>query len=190
MKLDPTTQRFVLQWGELGASWGINRTVAQIHALLYLSPEPLHAEQIAEVLSVARSNVSGSLKQLQGWGLVKRVHQLGDRRDHFEALEDVWEMARVIAEERKRREIDPTLAAVRSCVETAGASGPREAFVRERLSRLLELMESLSGLCDRLSRVPTPLLKGSIRGGDALLKRLGLDRARSTSRREAGREPS
>src|SRR5262249_61032321 len=116
MKLKDTTQRFVLQWGELGSSWGINRTVAQIHALLFLSPEPLHAEQIAETLSVARSNVSASLKELQGWGIVKRVHRLGDRRDHFEALGGVWEMARVLAGERKRPEVDPTLAAGRPCV--------------------------------------------------------------------------
>src|SRR5262249_60280611 len=140
MKLKDTTQRFVLQWGELGSSWGINRTVAQIHALLFLSPEPLHAEQIAETLSVARSNVSSSLKELQGWGIVKRVHRLGDRRDHFEALADVWGMARVIAEGRKRREIDPTLAAGRSCVRAASPSGENDAFVRDPLSPLLAVM--------------------------------------------------
>jgi DNA-binding transcriptional regulator GbsR (MarR family) len=191
MKLTAATQRFVLQWGELGSSWGINRTVAQIHALLYLSPEPLNAEEIAETLSVARSNVSSSLKELQGWGIVKRVHRLGDRRDHFEALADVWEMARVIAEERKRRELDPTLAAVRSCVEAASQGGEKEAFVRDRLTHLLEFMESLSGLCDRLNRVPTPLLKGSLRGGDALLKRLGLGRgARAAERSADERKPS
>jgi DNA-binding transcriptional regulator GbsR (MarR family) len=190
MKITETTQRFVLQWGELGSSWGINRTVAQIHALLFLSPEPLNAEQIAETLSVARSNVSASLKELQGWGIVKRVHRLGDRRDHFEALADVWEMARVIAEERKRREIDPTLAAVRACVESAGEGGDKDAFVRDRLTHLLEFMESVSGLCDRLNRVPTPLLKGSLRGGDALLRRLGLSKGGRASERTDERRPS
>src|SRR5262249_20089810 len=181
MKLKDTTQRFVLQWGELGSSWGINRTVAQIHALLFLSPEPLHAEQIAETLSVARSNVSASLKELQGWGIVKRVHRLGDRRDHFEALGDVWEMARVIAEEPTRRESGPTLAAVRAGAESAG--GDNDVFVRDRLTHLLEFMEAISGLCDRLNRVPTPLLKGSLRGGDALLKRLGFARRTRASER-------
>jgi len=189
MKISPSTQQFVLQWGELGSSWGINRTVAQIHALLYLSAEPLHAEQIAETLSVARSNVSASLKELQGWGIVKRVHRLGDRRDHFEALADAWEMARVIAEERKRREIDPTLTAVRVCLDAAGSE--KDEFVRDRLARLLELMESLSSLSDRLNRVPTPLLRGSLRGGDALLKRLGLaGRAKSPERSGDPRKPS
>jgi len=190
MKISDTTQRFVLQWGELGSSWGINRTVAQIHALLFLSPEPLNAEQIAETLSVARSNVSASLKELQGWGIVKRVHRLGDRRDHFEALGDVWEMARVIAEERKRREIDPTLAAVRACVEASGEGGDKDPFVRDRLTHLLEFMEAVSGLCDRLNRVPTPLLKGTLRGGDALLKRLGLSKRGRGSERLDDRKPS
>lgn len=190
MKINSVTQRFVLQWGELGSSWGINRTVAQIHALLFLSPEPLNAEQIAETLSVARSNVSASLKELQGWGIVKRVHRLGDRRDHFEALSDVWEMARVIAEERKRREIDPTLAAVRSCVAAAGEGGEKDSFVRDRLTHLLEFMEAVTGLCDRLNRVPTPLLKGSLRGGDALLKRLGLGARGRGPEKPAERKPS
>jgi len=94
----PIQQKFVLHWGEMGTRWGINRTVAQIHALLYISPKPLHAEQIAETLRVARSNVSSSLKELQGWGIVKRVHVIGDKRDHFETMKDEWEMFRVVLE--------------------------------------------------------------------------------------------
>src|SRR2546427_11177279 len=112
MKLSPVQQKFVLHWGEMGTRWGINRTVAQIHALLYLSEKPLNAEQIAETLNVARSNVSTSLKDLQGWGIVKLVHILGDNRDHFEPMKDVWEMFRVVLDERRRREIDPTLQLV------------------------------------------------------------------------------
>ena len=108
-QLSPVQQKFILHWGEMGTRWGINRTVAQIHALLFLSPQPLNAEQIAETLAVARSNVSTSLKELQGWGIVKLVHVLGDKRDHFESMKDVWEMFRVVLDERKRREIDPTL---------------------------------------------------------------------------------
>src|SRR6204780_4964074 len=102
--LNPIAEKFVLHWGEMGARWGINRTVAQIHALLYLSPRPMHAEEIAATLSVARSNVSNSLRELQGWGIVRVAHVLGDRRDHFESLKDVWEIFRIVAEERKRRE--------------------------------------------------------------------------------------
>jgi len=103
-QLSNAERRFILHWGEMGTKWGINRTVAQVHALLYLSPEPLNAEQIQAVLEVARSNVSTSLKELQGWGIVRLVHLPGDRRDHFESLKDVWEMFRIVVEERKRRE--------------------------------------------------------------------------------------
>src|SRR5438067_9937927 len=109
MELTPVAQRFILHWGEMGSRWGINRTVAQIHALLFLSPRPLNAEEIAETLGVARSNVSNSLKELQNWGIVRVTHVMGDRRDHFESMKDVWEMFRVILDERKKRESDPTL---------------------------------------------------------------------------------
>src|SRR5882757_10849315 len=102
MTLTPIQERFILHWGEMGARWGINRTVAQIHALLYLSPKPLNAEEITETLCVARSNVSNSLRELQGWGIVKLGHVVGDRRDHFESLKDVWEMFPIIVDERKK----------------------------------------------------------------------------------------
>src|SRR5215207_3916088 len=120
--LTPIQQKFILHWGEMGAKWGINRTVAQIHALLFLSARPLNAEEIAGTLGVARSNVSNSLRELQGWGIVKVTHILGDRRDHFESMKDVWEMFRIILEERKRREIDPTLEVLRQCVAESKAS--------------------------------------------------------------------
>src|SRR6201987_1828861 len=115
-KLSPIQQNFILHWGEMGTRWGINRTVAQIHALLFLSPKPLNAEEIAQTLSVARSNVSTSLKELQGWGIVKLVHVLGDKRDHFESMKDAWEMFRMVLDERKKREIDPTLNMLRTCI--------------------------------------------------------------------------
>src|SRR3954463_11949546 len=105
--LTPITTRFILHWGEMGTRWGINRTVAQIHALLFVSPKPMHAEEIAQTLGVARSNVSTSLKELQSWGIVRVAHVMGDRRDHFESMKDVWEMFRVITDERKKRETDP-----------------------------------------------------------------------------------
>src|SRR6478609_7268499 len=117
--LNPVQQKFILHWGEMGTRWGINRTVAQIHALLYISPKPLNADDIVQTLSVARSNVSNSLKELQSWGIVKLVHVMGDKRDHFESMRDVWEMFRVVLDERKKREIDPTLAILRDCIVEA-----------------------------------------------------------------------
>src|SRR5215510_5696967 len=110
-------KQYILHWGEMGTKWGVNRTTAQIHALLYLSPKPLPAEEIARTLGVARSNVSNALRELQGWGIVRVAHVLGDRRDHFESRKDVWEMFQTILAERKRREVDPTLALLRECVE-------------------------------------------------------------------------
>src|SRR5260370_1611867 len=105
--LSPVAQKFILHWGEMGTRWGINRTVAQVHALLFLSPVPMPADEISTTLAVARSNVSTCLRELQGWGIVRVVHVLGDRRDHFDSLKDVWEIFRIVSEERKRREIDP-----------------------------------------------------------------------------------
>jgi len=116
MELTEIQKKYVLHWGEMGMKWGINRTVAQIHALIYVSPNPLNAEEITETLAVARSNVSNSLKELQGWGIVRVVHVLGDRRDHFETITDVWELFRIIGNERKRREYDPTIAFLKDCV--------------------------------------------------------------------------
>src|SRR5205814_7601433 len=112
MALSAVEQKFVLHWGEMGTRWGINRTVAQVHALLYLSAKPLHAEEIANTLAAARSNVSTSLRELQGWGIVRVVHVLGDRRDHFESIKNVWEIFRIVSEEGKRREIGTTLYVV------------------------------------------------------------------------------
>src|SRR5215469_10434546 len=130
--LGPVRQKFILHWGEMGARWGINRTVAQIHALLYISDRPLHAEEIAETLGVARSNVSTSLKELQGWGIVRMVHVLNDKRDHFESLKDVWEMFRTVLDERKRREIDPTLAMLRECITEIGTQKDKDPHTKER----------------------------------------------------------
>src|SRR5262245_39134049 len=118
-KLSSVQQKFILHWGEMGTRWGINRTVAQVHALLFISPKPLHAEHIQEALAVARSNVSTSLRELPSWGIIRMVHVLGDKRDHFESMKDVWEMFRVVLDERKRREIDPTLAMLRECITEA-----------------------------------------------------------------------
>ena len=157
--LTPTQRKFILHWGEMGTRWGINRTVAQIHSLLYLSAKPLHAEEIAETLGVARSNVSNSLRELQGWGIVRVTHQLGDRRDHFEAMTDVWEMFRIIVEQRKRREIDPALEMLRECIaDLKGASG--DAYTRERVAAMLEFMTTMTGLYDEVKTLSPNTLKG------------------------------
>src|SRR3989449_6652299 len=131
--LTPVAQKFILHWGEMGTRWGINRTVAQVHALLFVSPKPLYAEEIANTLAVARSNVSTSLRELQGWGIVRVAHVLGDRRDHFESVKDVWEIFRIILEERKRREVDPTLNVLRDCVATVEKARPVDAEAKQRL---------------------------------------------------------
>ncbi len=159
-KLLPVAEKFILHWGEMGTRWGINRTVAQTHALLYLSRKPLHAEDIAGTLSVARSNVSTSLRELQSWGIVRVTHVLGDRRDHFESMSDVWEMFRVIIEERKRRETDPTLAMLRSSIEELEAAPKVDAHVKRRLVAMLEFFESMTSLYEEVRRIPPPAIRG------------------------------
>ena len=163
MPLTPVEQRFVLHWGEMGTRWGINRTVAQVHALLYVSPRALHAEEIANTLSVARSNVSTSLRELQSWGIVHVVHVLGDRRDHFESLKDVWEMFRIVAEQRKRREIDPTLRILQECVGELEKAGSDAKYTRERLEEMLGFLSATTGLFEELIQMPTAALKGITR---------------------------
>src|SRR5438105_9516884 len=142
MSLSSIEQRFILHWGEMGTRWGINRTVAQVHALLYISPRALHAEEIASTLAVARSNVSTSLRELQGWGIVRLVHVLGDRRDHFESMKDVWEMFRIVLDERKRREIDPTLHMLRDCIVEAEKANGSDSYTRQRLADLVGFFET------------------------------------------------
>jgi DNA-binding transcriptional regulator GbsR (MarR family) len=163
MTLPKTSERFILHWGEMGTRWGVNRTVAQIHALLFLSPKPLQAEEIAEALSVARSNVSTSIRELQSWGLVRVVHVLGDRRDHFETQTDIWEMFRIIFEERKRREIDPTLAFLREASE-APARTKDELYARERITGMRTFFEDVESVHNDLQANPKALKAVQLRG--------------------------
>src|SRR5262245_8972650 len=142
--LGPVQQKFILHCGEMGTRWGINRTVAQIHALLFLSKEPLNADDLVEALGVARSNVSTSLKELQSWGIVKRVHVLGDKRDHFESMHDVLEMFRVILNERKKREIDPTVSLLRSCVAEAEKDKATDEYTEQKLRELADFFDGAS----------------------------------------------
>jgi DNA-binding transcriptional regulator GbsR (MarR family) len=172
-RLTPIQQKFILHWGEMGARWGINRTVAQIHALLYLSERPLNAEDIATRLDVARSNVSNSLRELQGWGIVKVTHILGDRRDHFESMKDVWEMFRIIVDERKKREADPVLTMLREAVADAKKPGAADAYTRERLAEMLQFFELMTGWTEQTRKLPTPSLVRMVRMGDKVAKMLG-----------------
>ena len=157
--LGPAAKRFVVHWGEMGSRWGVNRTVAQIHALLYISPRPLNAEEIAQTLSVARSNVSTSLRELDRWGIVKLSHVLGDRRDYFESLQDTWEMTRLILEERKRREIDPTLPVLEACLEECEKSKPVDPHVSERLRNMVGLFHTMDAWYRDIMSLPSAELK-------------------------------
>lgn len=168
MKLTPLTRKFVLHWGEMGTRWGINRTVAQVHALLFISPKPLQAEEIVATLSVARSNVSTSLKELQNWGLVKVVHVLGDRRDHFETHKDVWALFQIILQERKRREVDPTVALLRAAVADTKSGGKADHYAREQLAKMLEFFESATTCYEGVGKLsPSALRKLVKMGGKA-----------------------
>ncbi len=172
--LTSVQQKFVLHWGEMGTRWGINRTVAQIHALLYLAPAPLHAEEIAETLAVARSNVSTSLKELQGWGIIRLVHVMGDKRDHFESMKDVWEMFRVVLDERKKREVDPMLTVLRDCVIDAEKERKNDPHTEEKLRELLEFFETTTGWYQQMRSLPTSTLTRFMKLGEKARKALGL----------------
>lgn len=161
--LTPVAKKFIVHWGELGTRWGINRTVAQVHALLYLSQKPLDVQTICETLGVARSNASNSLRELQGWGVVRAVHVLGDRREHYEAIADVWQMLSILAEARKRREIDPTLVILRECAAEARAQDRvGDKFVESRIRAMLELFETLSPLVDEFAALPSAAVRSIV----------------------------
>lgn len=159
MELTPIAKRFILHWGEMGSRWGVNRTVAQVHALLYIAAKPLNAEEIAETLGVARSNVSNSLKELQAWKLVRVLHEMGDRRDYFETSTDVWELFRLIVEGRRQREIDPTIAVLRECLGSPDLESEDEG-VQRRVRETLEFIEVLTTWSDEMLRLkPETLMK-------------------------------
>jgi DNA-binding transcriptional regulator GbsR (MarR family) len=172
--LAPVNQKFILHWGEMGTRWGINRTVAQIHALLFLSDKPLPADEIAQTLGIARSNTSTSLRELQNWGIVRIVHVIGDRRDHFESMKDVFAMFRVIARERKKREIEPTLRILRDCIEEAGKPKAAAPHTREQLTELLNFFEIATNAYEKMEKLPTPAILKVAKLGDKALKLLGI----------------
>lgn len=158
MQMTPAIEKYVLHWGEMGTRWGTNRTVAQIQALLYLSPEPLRADQIVDLLSVARSNVSTSIRELQSYGLVRMTHVLGDRRDYFESLHDVWELFRVIIQQRKERELNPTLAMLRQCADDVDAESQTDPVTKQRIRNMLGFVELTSDWYEQMHDVSSTTL--------------------------------
>jgi len=165
-------ERFVAQWGDMGGQWGVNRSIGQIHALLYLSERPLTAEEIAEALGMARSNVSTSIRELLAWNLIRRVPMIGDRRDQFEAETDLWEIARRIASGRKEREIDPAVAALKACVAAAESDPKTSAIARKRLADMLEFTAGMAGWYDQMEAIPKSKLATLFRLGNRILKLL------------------
>ncbi|MEM7221088.1 MAG: MarR family transcriptional regulator [Pseudomonadota bacterium] len=171
--LPEPVERFILQWGDLGSIWGVNRTIAQIHALLYVADKPLNAEDIAATLNVARSNVSNSLKELQGWNLIRRVPIKGDRRDHFEAETDLWEVALRIAAGRKAREIDPIHDVLSECAQQARADDGVSPIARERLAQMDKFVAELSGWYSEMLTLPRGNIASLVKLGARVARALG-----------------
>ena len=169
MELTPIAQKFIVHWGEMGEKWGINRTIAQIHGLLYLSPEPLNAEEICETLSLARSTVSVGLRELESGGFIRVVHVLGDRTDRFEVKGDVYEMFRFIIDYRKRREVDPTLQMLRESMSELEASGV-DVHTKEKMGEMLSLFETSDSLYHQIQKVPTKTIVRIAKMGDVVSK--------------------
>ncbi len=177
MKLSHMQLKFILHWGEMGHRWGINRAIAQIHALIYLSEQPLCAEAISETLSVARSSVSTSIRELQAWGVIKVAHVLGDRRDHFEAETDVWQLFKLILDERKKREIDPTIVTLRECLagDPRDGDGDDPAYSRQRIADMLDFFETTSGWYQTMGKLPRKAVVRLVKMGDKSSRSKALD---------------
>jgi DNA-binding transcriptional regulator GbsR (MarR family) len=171
MNLAPLTQRFVLHFGEMGSRWGINRTVGQIYALLYVSPKALNADEIGEALAFSRSNVSMGLKELQSWNLVRLQHLPNDRREYFQAPEDVWAIFRTLAEERRKREIDPTLSMLREALMEEGVTGD-DVHAQARMRQMHELIELMTGWLADVQKMDSATLASLMKMGAKVAKLL------------------
>jgi DNA-binding transcriptional regulator GbsR (MarR family) len=169
MELSTVARKFVVHWGEMGTAWGVNRTVSQIHALLFFHGRPLHAEEIADTLTVARSNVSTSLKELLNWNLIRTTQVLGDRRDYYETSLDVWELFRTVVRERKEREFDPTVRMLQGLVKEQGFEA-ESADAQDRVRETLRLMESLGLWADEMLRLSPTTLEKVLRMGASVQK--------------------
>ncbi len=174
LDLTPPAEKLIVPWGEMGSRWGVNRTVAQIHALLYLAPRPLHAAEIADTLAVARSNVSNSLRDLQAWGIVKVAHVLGDRRDYFQTVSDIWELSHILLEARWRREIEPTVSGLATCLAESESG---DAHTHDRLRELHTFFRTMESWYEQLRGLaPRQMKRVALMGGKAARKLLLLGR--------------
>jgi DNA-binding transcriptional regulator GbsR (MarR family) len=189
--LPPAVARFVLHWGDMGTQWGVNRTIAQIHALLYITERPLNAEELASILGVARSNVSNSLKELLNWRIIVRVPVAGDRRDHFTAETDVWEMARRIGTVRKEREFDPAIHALSESLKLAETDSQVSEVQKQRLRAMHDFTTSLDHWHSQILRIPSGVLARLVKLGDKVVGMLGLfpDKARHADSRNEEQAP-
>jgi DNA-binding transcriptional regulator GbsR (MarR family) len=181
-KLPPAVEQFVLRWGDMGGQWGVNRSVAQIQALLYLSDRPMTAEQIAETLGMARSNVSNSIRELLSWKLIRRVPVLGDRRDHYEAEADLWQIMTRIAQGRKEREIDPAVAALRHVLETADGDRQISPMARARLREMQSFLATLDNWFSQMVAVPPATVMALMKLGSRVVNLVKLGRGGSTKK--------
>ena len=173
MPLSPVIEKIVLHWGEMGARWGVNRSVAQIHALLWVSGRAMTAEEISETLGIARSNTSTSLDELQAYKLVTLIHVIGDRRNYYEVKGDTWDIVQAIVDERKKREIDPTLVVLREAQALAASDGSTPPDVRARVEEMLGFIERMTGWYEQMRRVPRPTLQRLIKLGAGVVRFIG-----------------
>jgi DNA-binding transcriptional regulator GbsR (MarR family) len=179
MVISDSMKAFILHWGEMGPRWGVNRTVAQVHALLYLSTEALTAEEIASTLSVARSNVSNSLRELENWNLVRSAPRMGDRREHFETSHDVWELFLTVIEQRVEREILPTLAMLKQCAADAAKERPARPEVSARIATMQVFLADIYGWYVQMKALPQSTLRGVIRVGSGITRLLPSGRTKA-----------
>lgn len=176
--LPPAIEQFVLRWGDMGGQWGVNRSVAQIHALLYVAERPLTAEDIADTLGMARSNVSNSMRELLAWKLIRRVPVMGDRRDHYEAETDLWQMVSRIAQGRKEREIDPAIVALRHVLDAADGDPRVGAAARARLGELQDFVATVDRWYNQMLGVPPAKIMALMKLGSKVVNLLGMGRGR------------
>ena len=178
--LPVAVEQFILHWGDMGSQWGVNRSVAQIHALLYLSEKPMRADQIADILEIARSNVSNSIKELLSWKLIERVPIAGDRRDHFQAETDLWQLVTRIAEGRKAREIDPAKAVLHNCISQAEGDKRVSPTALKRLKAMLDFVETVDRWYGQMLRLPKSTIMTLMKMGGKVAGLLGRSGSRPT----------
>ena len=173
MELTPAIKRYINHWGEMGIRWGTNRTVAQVQALLYLAPKPLSSEEIAILLSVAQSHVSTSLRELQNYGVVTMTHLAGDRNDYFESIHDVWELFRVIIEQRKQKELSPTLKMLKECSIAIEEEDLAHQVTRDRIHNMYSFVTSINNWYEKIKSISNATLQKIMSLGNAITKLVG-----------------